>query len=175
MTRAAVLAAALTAALAAGAGCGYHVAGRANTLPESIRTIAIPAFANETTRYRLTSQLPQAIGREFISRTRYRVVAEPGQAEAVLTGTVTRYHYYASTYDPETQRASGAQVSVILDVTLQDRATGAVLFSRKNMEFRGRYEISVEANAYFEESDMALNRLSRDVARTVVSAVLERF
>jgi hypothetical protein len=43
------------------------------------------------------------------------------------------------------------------------------------MEFRQRYEIAIDPNAYFEESDMALERLSRDVARTVVSAVLEAF
>ena len=43
------------------------------------------------------------------------------------------------------------------------------------MEFRERYEVSVDPSAYLEESDAALTRLSRDVARTVVSAVLERF
>jgi len=36
-------------------------------------------------------------------------------------------------------------------------------------------EISVDPRAYFEESDPAMERLSRDVARTVVSAILENF
>ena len=43
------------------------------------------------------------------------------------------------------------------------------------MEFRERYEISVDQKAYFEESDPALERLSRNVARTLVSAILENF
>jgi hypothetical protein len=171
----AVLAPMLAIWIAASAGCGYHVAGRANTLPKTVRTIAIPAFTNNTTRYRLTAQLPTAIAREFIARTRYQVVTDVNDADAVLSGTVLTYNYYAATYDPETSRASAAQVSVFLDVTLRERATGTVLFSRNNMEFRERYEISVDPNAYFEESDTALNRVSRDVARTVVSAVLERF
>ena len=33
--------------------------------------------------------LPSAIGREFIARTRYRVVANPNEADAILTGAVT--------------------------------------------------------------------------------------
>jgi hypothetical protein len=102
-------------------------------------------------------------------------VAAPEQAEAVLTGAVINALSYSTVYDPLTNRASGAQVIVILQVTLTDRSNGAVLFSRPNLEVRERYEISVDARTYFEESDVAIERLSRDVARSVVSAVLENF
>ena len=165
------------AALAAGliTGCGYRVAGRADTLPRSIGSIAIPAFGNTTTRYRLTEQLPTAIAYEFIARTRYHIVTDVNAADAVLTGAVIGYNAYPTTYDPITNRASAAQLSVLLELTLRERATGAVLFSRERMEFRERYEVSVDPNTYFEESDSALGRLSRDVARIVVSAVLEWF
>ena len=64
---------------------------------------------------------------------------------------------------------------MFLDITLRERATGTILFSRKGLEFRERYEISVDPQAYFDESDPALDRLSQDVARTIVSAVLEKF
>ena len=43
------------------------------------------------------------------------------------------------------------------------------------MEVRQRYEISVDQLQYFEESDIALDRVSREVARSVVSAILEAF
>jgi hypothetical protein len=166
---------AMVLVLLAGAGCGYHVAGRADTLPRTIHTIAIPAFGNMTTRYKLTEQLPQAVAREFIARTRYQVVSDVNAADAVLTGAVVGYNSYPVTIDPATGRASAAQLSVLMDVTLRERATGAVLYSRQRMEFRERYEVSVEASTYFEESDAALMRLSRDVARTLVSTLLERF
>ena len=165
--------AALAAAL--GAGCGYRVAGRADTLPRSIRSIAIPAFANSTTRYRLTEQLPTAVAREFIARTRYQIVSDVNAADAVLTGSVVGYNAYPTTYDPVTGRASAAQLSVLLDVTLRERATGKVLYARERMEFRERYEISVDPDTYFEETGSALARVSRDVARKLVSTVLERF
>ena len=33
------------------ASCGYHVSGKADLLPKSVQTIAIPAFTNITARY----------------------------------------------------------------------------------------------------------------------------
>ena len=49
MTKLVPLAIAFTAALVA-SGCGYHVSGHADLMPKNIKTIAIPAFGNITTR-----------------------------------------------------------------------------------------------------------------------------
>ncbi len=156
-------------------GCGYHVSGHADLLPKKIKVIAVPAFANVTTRYKLANSLPADITREFLERTRYQIVAEPEKADAVLTGAVVNFAAYPTVFDPLTQRATGVLVIVNVQLTLRDRVTNAVLFSRPNMEFRERYEISVDPRAYFDESDAAMRRLSRDVARSVVSAILENF
>jgi len=157
------------------AGCGYRVAGRADLIPDQIGTIAIPAFENTTTRYQLTQSLPEAIGREFLTRTRYRVIAEPDKADAVLQGTVTNYFASPSVSDPASGRAFGIQVTVVMDLRLVERETGNVLFQRAGMQTQDRYEISVDQAAYFDESDAALERISNNVARTVVSAILEDF
>ncbi len=156
-------------------GCGYRVAGRGDLMPKNIKTIAVPAFGNVTTRYRLAERLPADIAREFISRTRYRVVADPNQADAVLTGVLIGYRADPVVFDPAAGRASGLQAVVQLQVTLTDRASGAVIFTRPNMDVKERYEISIDPKAYFDESEAAMMRLSRDVARSVVSAVLENF
>ena len=47
----------LVAALTA-AGCGYHVAGHASQLPSDWRDIAVPAFKNDTTTYRIEQRIP---------------------------------------------------------------------------------------------------------------------
>ena len=39
--------------------------GKGDLLPKTLQTIACPAFANATTKYKLTGMLPQEIGREF--------------------------------------------------------------------------------------------------------------
>ncbi len=163
------------AAAAATAGCGYRVAGRADLLPKSVRTIAIPAWSNATVRHRLSERLPAALTREFIARTRYQVIPDPSQADAVLNGGVLNLYSYPTTFDPVTGRASGVQLIVVLQAKLTERATGKVLFERLSIEARQRYEISVDQVAYFEESNAALERVSQDVARQLVSAILENF
>ena len=157
------------------ASCGYHVAGQSDLLPKSIQTICIPAFTNATTRYKLTDRLPEALSREFAARTRYRLVSDPHTADAVLTGSVINYVSYATVFDPVTQRASAVDLRVYLRVTLTERATGKVLFSRPNFEARERYEVSVDPNAYFDESDAALDRVGKEVAQQLVTSILSNF
>ena len=156
-------------------GCGYHVSGHADTIPTNIKIIAVPAFKNLTVRYRLSEQLPGAVTREFISRTRYKVVADETQADAVLRGAVTNYVAFPYIADQQTGRAAGVQVSVTLNISLVERATGKVLFSRPMLEYRDRYEIAQDEINYFDESQTAMDRLAHDAAKSIVSAILESF
>lgn len=159
-------------------GCGYSVGGHADLVPKTIQTISIPAFTNGSTRYHLTDRLPDAIAREFAARSRYRIVSDPNQADAVLRGTVVNYASYVTIVDPTTGRASGVDLRVNLKISLTERNTGKVLFNRPNLEARERYQVSTSTTdpaAYFDESDSALNRVSQQVARQVVTAILENF
>lgn len=155
--------------------CGYRVGGKADLLPRTIHTIAIPAFGNITTRYKLSERLPAAIGREFLNRTRYQVVYDPSQGDAILSGSVSNYLSATTIFDQASGRAAGIQVSVFLNIKLTNRANGDVLYERSNFEVRQRYEVSIEQQAYFDESEAAMERLSREVARQVVSTILEAF
>jgi hypothetical protein len=155
--------------------CGYHVSGHADLLPSTIKTVAVPAFTNLTTRYKLTDRMPEAIAREFITRTRYRVVPREDAADAVLHGAVVSYLSNATILDPATGRASGVELHVMLQVSLVERATGKVLFSRPSFEVRERYQISTDPAKYYDESESALARASQEVASQVVTAILENF
>jgi hypothetical protein len=155
--------------------CGYRFAATDNVLPKTIHTISIPAFNNLTTRYKLTDQLPEILSREFLTRTRYRVVSDPNTADAVLRGAIVNYSFYPTIFDQATGRAAVAELHVTLALTLTERATGKVLFNRPNFDVRETYQISPVAPQYFEESEPALKRAGQQVARSVVSAVLENF
>lgn len=165
-------------------GCGYRVAGKGDMLPPNIRTIAIPAFGNATVRYKLSDRLPQALGREFILRTKYRIVADPADADAILTGSINNIFVGNPIYDPVTNRAANSQLFVQMRISLIDAHTKKVIYENQTFDYRTRYEISTvdegsgrrsDLNVYFDESDSALDRLSHEVARSVVSAVLEKF
>jgi outer membrane lipopolysaccharide assembly protein LptE/RlpB len=155
-------------------GCGYHVGGTGDTLPKAIHTIAIPPVKNVTIQYKLTDLLNTYISREFISRTRYKIVPDPAEADAVLTAAVVNFVTYPTIFDPIAGRATGTQVIVSVTFTLRDKA-GVVIFNRPNFEVRERYEISIDPKQYFDESEPAMQRLAGDVSRTIVSAILNKF
>jgi RNase P/RNase MRP subunit p29 len=155
--------------------CGYHVANGSDIVPQTVKTIAVPAWSNATTRYKLTDHIPEAVSRELLTRTRYKVVSDANQADAVLRGTVTKYSAYATVVDRDTGRATVVQLYLVMQVSLTERATGKVLFNRPSFEVRGQYEISVDPAQYFDESDAALDRASQQAAQQVVSSILNSF
>jgi hypothetical protein len=99
----------------------------------------------------------------------------PDDADAVLTGAVVNFQSFPTTIDPNTGRQSGIAVIVRLQISLKERVSGKVLYSRPDFLVQERYEVSVDPKSYFDESSAAADRLSRDVARSVVSGILERF
>jgi len=156
-------------------GCGYRTAGHAARLPASLHTIAIPAFVNQTQTYRVEQVLTAAVVREFLSRTNYRIANQASDsADATLRGDVLTTELAPLTYDSHTGRASSALITVTMKVQLVDRQ-GKVLYQNQNYTFREQYQVSREISSFFEEDTPALDRLSRDFARTLVSNVLEAY
>ena len=157
------------------AGCGYHIAGHANSLPPTIKTIAVPPFDNHTAEYRVEDRLTNAVVHEFLARTSYHIVANPEAADAVLRGEVDMVGNNPEVFDPASGRATTILVTVTMKVRLEDRETGNVLYRNDNFVFREPYEISTDVKSFFEEESPALDRLSRDFAARVVADVLEQF
>lgn len=157
------------------AGCGYHVVGQTTALPQNLKTIAIPAFVNETHNYRLEQKLTEAVGREFLARTSYRVVTEPSAGDAVLHGEVTGIESAVEVYDTNTGRATAMLITVRMKVSLVDQQTKKELYRNDNFVFRQPYAISTNVNDFFDEQNPALDRLSRDFASSLVAGILENF
>lgn len=157
------------------AGCGYHTAGHAVTLPEDVHTIAIPGFVNQTQTYKIEQTLTGAVVREMVTRTHYHILNDPGDtADATLRGTVLSTYSAPLTYDSHTGRAASVMVTVSMKVSLTDRR-GKVLYQNPSYVFHEQYQVSQELTSFFEEDSPALDRLSREFARTLVSNILEGF
>lgn len=164
---------ALLAALAL-SGCGYHAVGHSTRLPQDVKVLAVPMFVNQTQTYRIEQILTRDVVRELIARTHYRVVTDSASPDASLTGTVLSAQATPLTYDAQSGRISSAMVTVTMKVSLTDRS-GRVLFENPNYSFRQQYQVSREVTSFFEEGTPALQRLSQDFARTLVSDMLEAF
>ena len=166
---------AATLAAAACAGCGYRVAGRSSNLPPDWKTIAVPAFANDTTQYRIEQRFTQAVIREMISRTGYRVVQDQTSADAVLHGEVLTIETSPVLFDANTGEVTAMLVTVHTKVRLTDNHTQKAVYENNDMLFRDEYQISPDVKSFFQEEAPALERMSRDFASHLVAGVVEGF
>jgi len=156
-------------------GCGYHTAGHAVQVPENVKTIAVPAFVNKTTTYRIEQLLTASVVREFTVRTHYHILNDASEAaDATLLGTVISASSSPLTYNSATGQAASVLVVVSMRVALTDRR-GKVLYQNPSYLFREQYEVSQDLTSFFEEDSPAFRRLSQDFARTLVSNILEGF
>jgi outer membrane lipopolysaccharide assembly protein LptE/RlpB len=167
----------LIAAAVLTAGCGYHVAGRSDSLPKSVHVLAVPALENKTASYRIEQKLTSATVHEFLARTQYRVTSNAEQGDAVLRGTVMSVEAVPLLFDTATGRATTMLVTVKCAISLTETATQKVLYQTDNFLFRNEYEISTSTNVkgFFEEQDPALDRLAQDFAARLVAAVTENY
>jgi hypothetical protein len=160
--------------------CGYSLAGRGSFLPADIKRIGVPDFANRTTLFNLETQLTQKVRAEFIGRGRYEIVPDSSGVDALLTGEVSGVSIVPESFTAQ-QLATRYSISMTARVELRDLRTSMVLWENPGLVFRQTYDApNVAANpldpaAFFGQDSNALDRMSTEFARTIVSAILEAF
>lgn len=163
------------AALLALSGCGYHTLGAATHLPPDVRTLSVPVFATRTETYGVEAAMTDAVIREFAARTRFRVTpSSSADADAVLQGTILKEVISPLTYNSATQQSSSFLITLIVSVTLKDR-DGRVLYENKNYTFRQQYQSTTDLPTFLQEDPAAVERMSREFARQLVSDVMVGF
>lgn len=162
--------------------CGYSLAGRGSFLPAHITTIGVPTFTNRTTLFNLETQLTQQVRSEFIGRGRYRILPDAGaEVDALLTGEITTVTIAPASFSTQ-QLASRYVITLAARVQLRDERDEKVLWENPSLMFRQEYEAQsegattvIDPAAFFGQDQNALDRMSADFARTIVSAILEAF
>jgi outer membrane lipopolysaccharide assembly protein LptE/RlpB len=156
-------------------GCGYHTLGAATHLPADVHTLSVPLFATRTEAYHSETVMTDAVIREFATRTRFRVTPDANpDADAVLHGTILKETATPLTYNSSTQQSSSFLITMEVSVTLSGR-DGKVLYENKDYVFRQQYQATTDLADFIQENPAAMQRLSRDFARALVSDVLEGF
>jgi hypothetical protein len=167
------------AALGTGA-CGYALAGRGSFLPPYIQTIGVPTFTNRTTVFNLETALTEKVRAEFVGRGKYRIVPDATGVDAVLTGEVLSAVPSVASFTA-TQLAARYTITVAARVQLRDLREDKVLWENPNLIFKQDYEAqsgtvgAPDPAAFYGQDRSALDRMSSDFARTIVSAILEAF
>jgi hypothetical protein len=163
--------------------CGYSLAGRGSFLPDYIRVIGIPPFVNRTPIFNLETQVTEKVRAEFIGRGKYRIVPEADNVDAVLNGEVSGVNVTPISYTDQ-QLASRYTITMSARVELRDKREDKVLWENPSLVFRQDYEAqsgqpgagqAIDPAAFFGQDQNALDRITAEFARSIVSAILEAF
>jgi hypothetical protein len=151
-------------------------------LPASIKTIGIPIFANRTTVFNLETTLTTKVRAEFIGRGKYRIVAGATGVDGLLTGEVTSVSIVPSAFNAA-QLASRYAITMTARVELRNTRDDMVLWDNPSLVFRQEFEATgnqstagaIDPTTFFGQDTNALDRMSSEFARSIVSAILEAF
>jgi hypothetical protein len=173
------LAPSLVAGIALG-GCGYSLAGRGSFLPDYMRVIGVPMFGNRTPYSPLEQLFTEKVRVEFQSRGRYQVLPAETGVDAVVRGDITSVGAAPVGFN-QSQQASRYRFTVTVSVSLADVRQQKTLWENPALNFSDEYELAsagslgLGAAAFIDQERAAVDRLSSDFARSVVSAILEAF
>jgi hypothetical protein len=161
------------------AGCGYALAGRGSFLPAYITTIGIPEFVNSTPYEIVERPFTERVRSEFIGRGKYKVLPQSTGVDAVLTGEIVGLTITPAAFTDQ-QQASRYVITVVAKMEFRDLKTNNVLWSDPSLVYREEYDAAqgtnaLDPNAFFGQEANALERVSTEFARSVVSSILEAF
>ncbi|MBI4831662.1 MAG: LptE family protein [Candidatus Lindowbacteria bacterium] len=122
---------------AAVAACGYTTLN--SRLSDDYRTIAIPAFKNESFEQEIQIRVTNALIRELEADGRFRVVDDPGAADLVLRGTITRFQANAISYNTD-DNIGQFRIALVASATLQDTRAGKIIWQRDNLRGSDFYQ-----------------------------------
>ena len=166
------------------AGCGYSLAGRGSFLPDYIQSLGIPMFGNRTPYSPLEQIFTEKVRVEFQGRGRYQVVPNDTGVDGVVRGEIVSIGAAPAGFNP-LQQASRYRFTVIVSVSFADARQKKVLWENPSLSFSDEYELASAASAqlaasggagaFIDQERAAVDRLSTDFARSVVSAIMEAF
>jgi hypothetical protein len=165
-----------------GAACGYSLAGRGSFLPSYIRVLGIPMFNNRTPYPTLEQIFTEKVRVEFQGRGRYSVNPSETGADGIVLGDILAIGAAPVGYTDQ-QLASRYRFNVVVGVQFFDAKQKAVLWENPSLNFSDEYQLAssnqagtgIDTASFLDRERAALDRLSDDFARTVVTAILEAF
>lgn len=184
--------------IAALSGCGYHFAGTVTALPPEVKTIHVGNIDNQSIYPGLEKNLGFALEQAISRWGTLRLEENPGEADAVLSGTIRLVDLRAVSFD-QSDLALQYEVSVIADLDLRRSSDGKSLWHingmRQTDEYSAVSQVIVTSSEQFQqgtldaedlpkftevqlaesEQRMAMDRLLRDMARDAYALMTEGF
>jgi hypothetical protein len=162
--------------LMAMSSCGYHLSGKGSLVPEGAKTIAVPAFINNTNEPYIDLEVTKAVVDEFIADGRLRIV-DVEVADLALRGVVIKYDVTALSFTADSF-VQQYRVRIVVNASLEDLKAKKVLWHENSIEavFISDYPVTIgNITATKIAKESAIKKAGQDIAWTLRSRVLEGF
>jgi hypothetical protein len=146
-------------------GCGYTVAN--TTLSSDYRTLAIPAFKNESFEQEVQIRVSNALVRELEADGRFRIVDDPASADLVLKGAITDFDARAISFSTD-DNIGQFKITLFAKAALEDTRTGQVIWEQDNLQGTDFYE--TQGGRTREE---ALDEATENLVETIIYECFE--
>ena len=155
--------------------CGYALVGHSNFLDPKLKSIQVPAFVNRTTRVELEQRVTQAVADEFVSHGRLKLVRTPGEADAILKGSIDSFGIFPVAFN-SSGFATQYQISITANIELLDhRNEDKVLWKNDQYRFTENYQVTLLSNNASEQESRAIQDIALRFAESLVTNLLEGF
>jgi hypothetical protein len=153
-------------------GCGYRIHSSVSVLPSGIQSLGVPTFRNLTNQYKIEQMISSAVLKEFSIRTKAQVSSKNSGVDAVLAGEIVAMSSTPATFGSQSFGLAFL-VTVQMNVKLVNSRDSAIIWQKDDFLFQQRYALNSVVRDFFSEENPALERLARDFAASLVSAILE--
>ena len=163
----------LSAILLFAAGCGYHLRGGGDSLPEDVRTVALTPFVNNTYDAEIELLISSALSSEFSKGSRLMVLPE-AKADTILTGTLISIDDRPVSFSSN-DVASEYRITIKVDALLS-RNGGDVVWKGKGIEEVEDYQ-SVPGDIEETEKNRyeARQKIAVEMANLIYDRLFEGF
>lgn len=169
---------ALLLAVLAHSGCGYSLAGRGSFLPAYIKRIGVPMFTNNTAVFDLDRQVTDRVRSEFIGRGKYTIVTDATGVDALLTGVISSVTLTPVAFNAA-QQATRYALTLTVSAEFKDMQANKVLWTNPSMQYREEFALdptnALDTTTFLGQDVNARERMANELARALVSAILEAF
>lgn len=154
--------------------CGYHLVGTSSSLPENIKKIYVPTFANNTSQQEVEERLTDAVSKEISQRGMFQLVRSREEADGVLFGEISQFEFVPVNLDRD-GRALEYQIIVGLKVSLKSPDEKEIFWQNDSFKFYERYPIDISSTDYFDKLYEVVDEMSLKFAESLVTTLIEGF
>jgi hypothetical protein len=153
--------------------CGYGFAPQGEHIDKQIKKVYVAPFSNKTAEAEVENFMRNAFIDQLIQGKRFQSVANPEQADAVISGSVLSLTTAALSYR-DNILAAEERMTVTMEVGFREKGSGKIIWSSQNVVGYTDYKLQDNVNPQPARRE-ALSKLARDTAENAYNLMMSDF